>query len=140
MGNFFKKGLIVVLICLLIYFIYFFTSKCLKVIFPKLNPSKCPQNYEITNCGNNITCCKLKNFSKLGLEKDLNQYFINLKDKNKCNKEEIILSTGSHWNPNTPMDDVIKKELCNWSKKGKSCLVPWDSITNGLDNNNNPYC
>ena len=39
MGEFFKRGLMVVFVCLIIYFIFFFAYVCLKVVFPKLNPS-----------------------------------------------------------------------------------------------------
>ncbi len=159
MGDFFKRGLMVVFICLIIYFIFFFAYVCLKVVFPKLNASKCPQNYEVSLCGddNDISCCKLIDTSKLGLDPSLNDYFDNL--KNNCNKEEIILSNGQHWNPKTYMDDVQRKELCKWSKQDNSsygddidlnekkkmqrlnrCFVPWDSVTNGLDDENKPIC
>lgn len=158
MGEFFKRGLIVVFICLIIYFIFFLAYVCLKVVFPKLNASKCPQNYEISLCGddNDISCCKLIDTSKLGLDPSLNDYFDNL--KNNCGKEEIKVGR-DYWNPNLQMNGSIKKHLCKWSKQDNSsygddidlnekkkmqklnrCFVPWDSVTNGLDDENKPIC
>lgn len=159
MGDFFKRGLMVVFVFLIIYFIFFFSYVCLKVVFPKLNPTKCPQNYEVSLCGENkdISCCKLIDTSNVGLDPSFNDYFINL--KTNCGKEEIILSNGLRWNPNTRMDSVQKKELCMWSKKDNTnygddidlnnkrkmqrlnkCFVPWDGITNGLNDQNKPIC
>lgn len=57
------------------------------------------------------------------------------------------------------MNGSIKKHLCKWSKQDNSsygddidlnekkkmqklnrCFVPWDSVTNGLDDENKPIC
>ena len=158
MNDFFKRGFIVVVICLVIYFVFFFASVCLKVNFPKLNPSKCPENYEVSLCGDNkdISCCKLKDTSNIGVDPNLNIYFENL--RTKCDKEEIKIGI-DHWDPNIQFNGSIKKYLCKWGKKGgieysniddpiekrkqeklNSCFVPWDGITNGLDNDDGPIC
>ena len=155
MGDFFKRGLMVVFVCLIIYFIFFFVSVCLKVNFPKLNPSQCPENYEISNCekddDTDVSCCKLKDTSNLGLDPSFNKYFENL--RTDCDKEEIKYGDGDYkiyWDPNKKINSSIKTTLCKWSKsntssesgnnKLNSCFVPWDSITNGLDNERKPIC
>ena len=141
MSNFFKRGLMVVFILLIIYFIYFSVSSCLKPKFPKFNPNKCPDYYNIDKCDPNGdirdgSCCVLKDTTKMDLDNDNIEYYKKL-EGNFCNKKEFKYYPDRDYN-----NFDMKKELCEWSKKNEAygCFVPWDGITNGFSEDGRPYC
>jgi len=152
MSDFFKRGIIIVLVLLVIYFLLFYSLACLKIVFPKLPFSKCPDYYDISKC-NDISCCVLKpmKYFEKTLDASKVEYFERLgkdEDDNGCGKK-IIKIHGSNYNPNE--DTHNKKELCKWAKsklfdnddqarKLKYCYVPWDGITNGLNKDGYSLC
>ena len=141
MSNFFKRGLMVVFILLIIYFIYFSVSSCLKSKFPKFKPNKCPDYYDIAKCDPNGLfkkgkCCVLRDTKNMNLSNENKKYYKKI-EGNFCNKKEIKYYPKRDYN-----NFYMKKELCEWSKKNEAygCFVPWDGITNGLREDGRPYC